>query len=191
MPHILPTSANETIGEKIGDYNTVFYRVFALSAQSAETLRNALRHTDQKRWFAVYKHDRSAALFFTICGRKQDDIFEYIISIFCVYGWTGTVQISGVFLSKQYRFCPHVLLQSTQNWSSSEGLFMRTRESFYSSHPRLQQFCKIWKSYDRFSFFHIYFKTKVSSAYSKWLTDNTRSDAAESSFFAWITLAAP
>ncbi len=59
MPHILPTLANETISEDIGDYYPVFCSVFA---QAVETLR-------------TYEHDWSAALFFTIYGWKQDDIF--------------------------------------------------------------------------------------------------------------------
>ncbi len=29
MPHILPTSANETIGEETGDFYPVFYNAFA------------------------------------------------------------------------------------------------------------------------------------------------------------------
>ncbi len=33
------TSANETIGEEIGDFYTVFHYDFVRSAQSAETLR--------------------------------------------------------------------------------------------------------------------------------------------------------
>ncbi len=52
-PHILPTSANETIDEEITDYHPVFYSAFA----QMETLRNALRHTHGKRRFVVYNHD--------------------------------------------------------------------------------------------------------------------------------------
>ncbi len=48
MPHILPTRANETISKEIGDFYPVFYNAFAWSARSAETLWNALWHTDQK-----------------------------------------------------------------------------------------------------------------------------------------------
>ncbi len=75
MPHILPTSANETIVDEIGDYCPVFYSVFAQSAKSAGTLWNTSQHTDQKRRFVVYECDRSAVLFSTICGWKQEDIF--------------------------------------------------------------------------------------------------------------------
>ncbi len=64
MLHILSASANETIGEEIGDYSPVFHSVFARSAQSVETLPNALWHTDRKRQFVVYKHDWSTVLFF-------------------------------------------------------------------------------------------------------------------------------
>ncbi len=46
-----------------------------LSAQSAETQRNALQHTDLTRGFVVFEHDRTADLFFTIYGGKQEDIF--------------------------------------------------------------------------------------------------------------------
>ncbi len=75
MLHILPSSVNETISEETGDYHPVLYNAFVRSAQSAETLRNTLRHTDQKRRFAVYEHDHIAVLFFTISGWKQEDIF--------------------------------------------------------------------------------------------------------------------
>ncbi len=70
MTHILPTSANETISEEIGDYYPVFYDAFARTTQSAETLRNASQHKDQKRRFVVYEHDRSAVVFFSIYGSK-------------------------------------------------------------------------------------------------------------------------
>ncbi len=72
---------------------------FAQSAQLAETLQNALWQTDQKRQFVIYEHNRSPVLFFSVCGWKQEDVFLYRISTFCVYGQTGIVQISGVFLS--------------------------------------------------------------------------------------------
>ncbi len=126
---ISPTLANETFEEEIGDYCPGFSVAFAQSAQSAETLQNALRYTDKKRRFVVSKHDQSTVLFFTIYSWKQEDIFLLIISIFSVYGQTGIVQMSGMFLSlssktngdetpdlhdsKQYHFCPHVMLQST------------------------------------------------------------------------------
>ncbi len=71
MPHIFPTSANKTIGDEFGDY----YPAFARSAQSAETLRNVLQYTDRNRPFVVFEYDRSAVLFFTIYGWKQENIF--------------------------------------------------------------------------------------------------------------------
>ncbi len=48
MTHILPTSANETISEDIGDNCPVFFNAFPWSARSAETLQNALS-TQTKR----------------------------------------------------------------------------------------------------------------------------------------------
>ncbi len=39
-----------------------FTMPFAQSAQSAEMLPNTLWHTDQKRLFVVYEHDRFAVL---------------------------------------------------------------------------------------------------------------------------------
>ncbi len=113
--------------------------------ESAETLRNALRHTGWKRRFVFYERYQFAVLFFTIYGWKLK-VFSFffsfykkkIISVLCVYDKTGVVEISAVFLSlssetnartrqdlynsKQYRFCPHTLLQSTQNESSFERL---------------------------------------------------------------------
>ncbi len=92
MPQVLPTLANETIVKEIEDNYPVSYNAFARSAQSAETLRNAAQLTDRKRRFIVHEHDRSAALFLTVCGWKQEDISLQIISISCVYGQTGFVQ---------------------------------------------------------------------------------------------------
>ncbi len=57
MPHILPTSPNETLGEETGDYYPVFYNVFAWAAQLAEMLQNAVQYTEQYRRFIVYEHD--------------------------------------------------------------------------------------------------------------------------------------
>ncbi len=68
MPHILAASPNETISEESGTYYPFFYSVFARSAQSAEMLQNALRHTAKKRRFVVKKHNRGTVLFFTITG---------------------------------------------------------------------------------------------------------------------------
>ncbi len=53
----------------------VFCNASARPAQSAETLWNALQHTDRKTQFVVYEHDLSAVYFFIIDGWKQDDIF--------------------------------------------------------------------------------------------------------------------
>ncbi len=75
VPHVFLTSANETISEETGDFCPVCSYAFAWSAQSTETLQNALRHTDQKRRSVVYEHDRPAVLFLTIYGWKQEDIF--------------------------------------------------------------------------------------------------------------------
>ncbi len=82
-----------------GDWRLVFYNAFPRSTQSAEMLRNTLQHTNQMRRFVVYKLERSAVLFFYICGWKQEDVFLLTISIFCVYVRTGIVQTSGVFRS--------------------------------------------------------------------------------------------
>ncbi len=64
MPHVLPTSVNETISEKTGDYYPVFYNDFA--AQSVETLLSVLWHTDWMRRIVVDKHDRSSVIFFLL-----------------------------------------------------------------------------------------------------------------------------
>ncbi len=53
MPHILPTSAIETICKETVDYYPVFYKAFSRFAPSAEMQQNALRHTYQKRRFVV------------------------------------------------------------------------------------------------------------------------------------------
>ncbi len=95
MPYILPTSASETIS-------------LCSSAQSAETLQNASKHTERKRRFVEHKHDRSAVLFFTIYGWKQEDICLLIILIICVYGQTSIIQISGVFLLLSRKINAHV-----------------------------------------------------------------------------------
>ncbi len=58
-----------------------------------------LRHTDRKTRFVVHKHDQAAVLFFTTYGWKQEEISLLILSVFCVCGWTGAVQVSDVSLS--------------------------------------------------------------------------------------------
>ncbi len=60
--------------EEIGDY----YPVFARSAQSAETLRNALRCTDRKRQFVVYERDRPAA---TTMGGSREESFVFVAEL--------------------------------------------------------------------------------------------------------------
>ncbi len=85
-------------------------------------------HTDRRRQFVVYEHDQSTVLFSYMV--ESEWIFLWIISVFCVCGQNGFVQISGLFLAlsfktnaltrqdlndkKQCHFCPHTLLQSTQ-----------------------------------------------------------------------------
>ncbi len=95
MPHILPTLANEIIGEDTGDYYPVFYTAFARSAQSEET--------DQKRRFVIYKRDRSTAPLFYFMWLKAGCYFSLDnFSILCLWlNWF--VQISGVFLSLFYK----------------------------------------------------------------------------------------
>ncbi len=70
MPHILPISANDTIGEENGNYHPVF----AWSTQSAEAMKHFKAHR-QEETICIYEHDWSAALFFAIYGWKQEDIF--------------------------------------------------------------------------------------------------------------------
>ncbi len=105
--------------------------------RSAEMLQNAPRHTDRKRRFVVSFMIDPHFLFFSINGLKREDVFLLIISVFCVYGWTGVSQISGVFLSllsvtnararqdlydsKQCCFCPHVLLNLHKTKVSQRG----------------------------------------------------------------------
>ncbi len=50
------------IGEETEISVPVLYYASASSAQA--TLQNTLLHTERKREFAVYAHDRSAVLFF-------------------------------------------------------------------------------------------------------------------------------
>ncbi len=134
MLHILPTSANETINRETGDNYPVFKKALPgpFSQQKCFTAHRP------EETICVYKHDWSSVLFFTLYGWKQKDIFLQIISVFCVYGHTGIVQTSGVFLSlssktnahtgqdlhdsRWYCFCPHGPLQSTQNESFWEEL---------------------------------------------------------------------
>ncbi len=89
MPHILPTSARDR--PQIGDCYPVVHTAFGRSTRSADMLQNALQHTDQKRQFDSNEHDRSAVLFFTLYGWKQEDVFLLIIPIVCVHGLTGIV----------------------------------------------------------------------------------------------------
>ncbi len=104
MPHMLPTSRSE----EIGDYCPVLYNAFPWSAQSAEKIQNTLQLTERKRQFVVHEGDRSCSLYFLWleAGGK--------FSIFCVYGQICTVHISSVFLSlysKTKQNCFHEMLQ--------------------------------------------------------------------------------
>ncbi len=47
----------------------------------------------RKKRFVVYKHDRSAVLFLWYLLLEQENIFLKIISMFCVFGWTGIPKI--------------------------------------------------------------------------------------------------
>ncbi len=71
-----------------------------LSLQCYETLYSTHRPEET---FVVYKHYQSTVLFLSIYGWKQEDFFPRKMSIFCIYGWTGIVQISGLFLSFSYK----------------------------------------------------------------------------------------
>ncbi len=53
MPYVLPTSANETIGEESANYYLVFYNAFALFALSAEMLLNALWHRPEEKIYCL------------------------------------------------------------------------------------------------------------------------------------------
>ncbi len=117
--------------KKTGDYHPVFYKDFARSAQSAETLWNTLGQTDWKRRFAVYEHDQSAVLFFTICGWRQEDIFLEIISIFCAHGRTVIVIISSVFLSLSFKTNACV---RQDLYDSMQYCFFHTHRRCYNQH---------------------------------------------------------
>ncbi len=89
MLHILPTLANETISEENGDYCPVF--AFSRPTQLVKMLRNALRHTDWKRRFVVYKQDQSAVrvrvrLFFHYLWLEKGEDFSLDnVTFFCVW----------------------------------------------------------------------------------------------------------
>ncbi len=107
---------------------------FLRSDYSVETQRNTSRHAERNRRFAVYKHDR----FFNYLCWKQEDIFLWIISVFCIYGLLGVVQIRDVFLllssktnararqdlhdSKQY-CCLHTHCYNQHNMKGARGGF--------------------------------------------------------------------
>ncbi len=73
IPDILPTTANETVGEEIGDFCPVFNNAFARPAQSVETLWNALRHTDRKRQFL--------SLFSKTNTHTWQDLYGFLIQL--------------------------------------------------------------------------------------------------------------
>ncbi len=89
-----------------------------------------------KRRFHVHEHDRSTVLFFTFCGGKQEDIFIKIISIFCVYGGTSIVQISGLGLVFRTRAREGMLLQAQAGQYTSLLFQVRTHVHKPSSHTR-------------------------------------------------------
>ncbi len=80
MSHILPTSPNQTVGEEIADHYSAYSKPLS-GPLSRRKHYGKLYGTDGKRQFVVYEH----VLFFTIYFWKTEDIFLYIIEIFCVY----------------------------------------------------------------------------------------------------------
>ncbi len=76
MPDILPTSANETIAGR--SEITILSLTMPLPSQlrQQKKLPNALRLTN------IHELDRSAPLFFTFRGQKQEDIFLSIFQYF-------------------------------------------------------------------------------------------------------------
>ncbi len=110
---VLPPSVNETIGEQTGGY--------FLSVKMS--LSGPFSQQDHKKRFVVYEHDRSAVRFFSLCGWKQEDFFLQIISVVCANKWCFSHSWARQDLldRKQYHFCPHEALQSTQNERSSGG----------------------------------------------------------------------
>ncbi len=70
MTRILPTLANEPIGERLEISILPFTK--HVPTQSVEKLEHLVAHRPEQ---FVYEHDRCALLFVTIYGWKQEDIF--------------------------------------------------------------------------------------------------------------------
>ncbi len=88
----------------------------------------SVRHTDRRRWFVVYEHDRSTVFFFLLpmvrsrrrffC--RQCQYFVFIAELVSISSKTNTHAKQDFYDSEQYCFFPHTPLQL--NKSSSEGL---------------------------------------------------------------------
>ncbi len=124
MLHILFKSANETIGERIGDYYPVCHNV----SVSRNTMKRFTAHRPEETICCLQAWSIRCFRFYSLWLEAGGD----------VYGWNGFVQISVMCLSlssktnarvredlydrKQYHFCPHMALQSAQIEFSSEAL---------------------------------------------------------------------
>ncbi len=108
-----------------------------------QKLNETLYSTERKRRFVVCKHDRFAVLCFTVYGWKQKEIF------ICVYGQTGIVQISAVFLSlssKTKACTTQELWNSKQCHFCTCGATINTKLKFLREALRKTLIFEFWKT---------------------------------------------
>ncbi len=121
----MPKSANKNIGEEIGDWYPVFYNAFDQYTQSAETLKNAVRHTDQERRFVIKEQNQSAISFLlSMAGSRR------IFFITLYYYRTSIMQISGVWKLFTAFF--------SLSWNVKMKCYMHMRECDFFFKPGFQ-----------------------------------------------------
>ncbi len=115
MPHILSTWDHRRGDRRL--LSCLLQWLCPVCSFSRTTTKRFMAHRTEETICFLWAWLIHCSLFW-----KQGKIFLLVISIFCVYGQTGIVQISGVFFFYSLPKQMLTLDESTQNESSSEGL---------------------------------------------------------------------
>ncbi len=118
MPHILPTSENETIGKEIGDCYPIFYNACAWSPQSAHRLEETI--CCLKAW-SIY-----CSLFCCLWLEAGECFSLNNYNILCLRPkWYCVNTVSTVFLP----------FSSKTNARARQDLY-ESKQDYFSPHPR-------------------------------------------------------
>ncbi len=137
MLHILPILLNETISKRLEI--TILSVLGSVRSVSGNATKLLTTHRPEETICWLWTLLIRCSLFFTIYGWKQEDVFHRLFPYFVLRGelvlyqqvvWffllssITNIRANKIFATegKQYHFCPHAVLQSTQNESFSKGL---------------------------------------------------------------------